>query len=222
MTIRIIIADDHGIMREGLAAMLGRQADLQIVAQACDGLELVRLARELNPDLVITDLSMPGLNGIEAVGRLRADAPDIKVLCLSVHQEKRLAAAVMDAGASGYLLKDCAFEELLRAVRSVLANQTYISPRIAGALVQHYRERPPRGHSAFTELTGREREVVQLIAEGYTTKAIAERLHLSAKTIGTHREHIMEKLRLNGTAQLTRYAIREGLADLEIAPQSQQ
>lgn len=216
MTTRIVLADDHRIMREGLAAMLRQEPDLEIVGEAGDGAEVVRLCRELRPDLVITDISMPGLNGIEAIRRVLEDAPAVRALCLSVHDEKRLVAAVMDAGASGYLLKDCAFEELLRAVRTVLSRQVYISPGIAGVLMQDYRDRRAgvRGN-AFSELTSREREVVQLIAEGYSTKEIADRLHVSAKTIGTHREHIMTKLGVTGTAELTRYAIREGLACLD-------
>ncbi len=216
MSIRIILADDHRIMREGLAAMLREEPDFEIVAHAGDGSELVRLSRELQPDIVITDVSMPALNGIEAIRRILDDAPRVKLLCLSVHDERPLVAAVMDAGAAGYLLKDCAFEELLRAVRTVLANQVYISPGIAGVLVQDYRDRGAGAQkSAFSELTAREREVVQLIAEGHSTKEIAGRLHLSAKTVGTHREHIMAKLGVSGTAELTRYAIREGLASLD-------
>jgi DNA-binding NarL/FixJ family response regulator len=216
MTTRIIIADDHRIMREGLASMLRSEPELDVIAQAGDGAEVVRLARELQPDMVITDISMPGLNGIEAMRGILEEAPGVKILCLSVHDEKRLVSAVMDAGAAGYLLKDCAFEELLRAVRAVISNKVYISPGVAGVLMQDYRDRRGAAHtSAFSELTAREREVVQLIAEGNSTRAIAERLHLSAKTVATHRERIMVKLRVNGTAQLTRYAIREGLASLD-------
>jgi DNA-binding NarL/FixJ family response regulator len=217
MTVRIVLADDHRILREGIAALLRQTADFEVVAEAGDGLELVRLVRELQPDLVITDLSMPGLNGIEAISRITEHSPRTRTLCLSVHNEKRLVAAVMDAGASGYLLKDCAFEELLRAARSVMASQVYISPGVAGVLMQDFRERRSGvdRRSAFSVLTSREREVVQLIAEGHSTKAIADRLHVSAKTIGTHREHIMSKLQVTGTAELTRYAIREGIADLD-------
>lgn len=218
MTARIVLADDHRILREGVAALLRQTPGFEVVAEASDGAELVRLARELQPDVVVTDLSMPGLNGIEAISRIVENSPRTRTLCLSVHDEKRLVAAVMDAGASGYLLKDCAFEELLRAVRAVLANQVYISPAVAGALVEDLRERRSgldRRSNAFSVLTSREREVVQLIAEGHSTKAIADRLHVSAKTIGTHREHILSKLKAGGTADLTRYAIREGLAGLE-------
>lgn len=216
MGIRFVLADDHRIMREGLAAMLRQEQDFEIAGQADDGAQLVRLARKLQPDIVITDISMPGLNGIEAIRRILEDTPGVKVLCLSVHCEKPLVTAVMDAGAAGYLLKDCMYEELVRAVRAILAQQVYISPGVAGVLMQAYRERQGAGHSsAFSALTGRELEVVQLIAEGHSTKAIAERMHVSAKTVGTHREHILQKLRLNGTADLTRYAIQEGIVSVE-------
>lgn len=216
MSLSIVLADDHRIMREGLAAMLRQEADFDIVGQADDGAALVRLVRKLQPDVVITDVSMPGLNGIEAIRRIMEEAPGVRVLCLSVHTEKRLVTAVMDAGAAGYVLKDCLYEELIRAVRAVVAQQVYISPGIAGVLMQAYRERQATSQkSAFSQLTGRELEVVQLIAEGYSTKAIAERMHVSAKTVGTHREHILQKLQLNGTADLTRYAIQEGIVSVE-------
>lgn len=216
MSLSIVLADDHRIMREGLAAMLRQEADFDIVGQADDGAALVRLVRKLQPDVVITDVSMPGLNGIEAIRRIMEEAPGVRVLCLSVHTEKRLVTAVMDAGAAGYVLKDCLYEELIRAVRAVVAQQVYISPGIAGVLMQAYRERQATSQkSAFSQLTGRELEVVQLIAEGYSTKAIAERMHVSAKTVGTHREHILQKLHLNGTADLTRYAIQEGIVSVE-------
>lgn len=216
MSLSIVLADDHRIMREGLAAMLRQEADFDIVGQADDGAALVRLVRKLQPDVVITDVSMPGLNGIEAIRRIMEEAPGVRVLCLSVHTEKRLVTAVMDAGAVGYVLKDCLYEELIRAVRAVVAQQVYISPGIAGVLMQAYRERQGTDQkSAFSQLTGRELEVVQLIAEGYSTKAIAERMHVSAKTVGTHREHILQKLHLNGTADLTRYAIQEGIVSVE-------
>ncbi|MCE2899098.1 MAG: response regulator transcription factor [Betaproteobacteria bacterium] len=217
MPVRILLADDHRIVREGVAALLRREPDLEIVGEAADGFDAVRLARELKPDIVITDISMPGLNGIDAIRRILADVPGVRTLCLSVHDETRLVGAVMDAGASGYLLKECAYEELLLAVRALLANRVYISPSIAGVLMKDYRERRSGGAAATnSELTTREREVLQLIAEGLSTKQIADRLHVSVKTVGTHREHILAKLKLTGTAELTRYAIREGLSGLDV------
>jgi DNA-binding NarL/FixJ family response regulator len=216
MSIRLLLAEDHRIVREGLAALLLREPDMDLVGEAADGTELLKLARELRPDLVITDLSMPGLNGMEAMRRILAEVANVKILCLSVHDEKQLVAAVIDAGAAGYLLKDCAFAELVRAVRAAVAGQVYLSPAIAGIVVEGYRaKRADAVESAFSQLTAKEREIVQLLAEGHSTKEIAARLSVSSKTVGTHREHIMGKLQLHSIAQLTRYAIREGLTSLD-------
>ncbi|MFT5137724.1 MAG: DNA-binding NarL/FixJ family response regulator [Arenicella sp.] len=216
MKIRVILADDHQIIREGLASLLENQADMQIIEQASDGLQAVRLSLELSPDLVIMDLTMPGMNGIEATHRITSELPQTKVLCLSAHSDTGFVSDVIDAGASGYLLKDCAFEELVNAIRIVIGNQCYLSPEIAGTLVEAYKaQRSDSDSSAFSMLTQREREVVQLLAEGQTTKEIAQRLQRSVKTIATHREHLMTKLNLDSLAALTKYAIREGLTTVE-------
>ena len=217
MTIRVVLADDHLIVREGLSALLRREPDFELVGQAEDGLSAVKLARTLQPDVVITDLSMPGLNGIEAIRRIHKDDPQIKLLCLSVHDETALVLAVIDAGATGYVLKDASFEELVRAIRQVMTNRIYVSSALVGIFVEKYRTRenePPAG-AATSPLTAREREVVQLFSEGYSSNEIAQRLHVSAKTGATHREHILGKLRIQSIAELTRYAIREGLTSLD-------
>lgn len=216
MQTRILLADDHRVMREGLASLLESQADMEVVQHASDGLQAVNLSRELNPHVVVMDLAMPGMNGIEATRRITNELPQAKVLCLSAHNDVRFVSAVLDAGASGYLLKDCAFEELVNAIHTVIGNQFYLSPGIAGTLVEDYKTRRPESEpSAFSKMTEREREVVQLLAEGYSTKEIATRLHLSVKTIGTHREHIMSKLNVQSLAAVTKYAIREGLTSVE-------
>ena len=158
MGIRLLLADDHRIVREGIAALLAREPDVELVGQANDGVEVLKLARELHPDLLITDLSMPRLNGMEAMRRILTEAPNVRILCLAVHDEEQLVAAVIDAGASGYLLKDCAFEELVRAVRAVMAGQVYLSPAIAGIVVEGYRaKRANAGESAFSQLGRRGR-----------------------------------------------------------------
>jgi len=216
MSTRILLADDHQIFREGLASLLERQQDMDVIQQASDGLQAVSFSRDLKPDVVVMDLTMPGMNGIEATRLIAKEVPGVKVLCLSVHGDTQFISAVLDAGASGYLLKDCAFEELVTAIHTVMGNQIYLSPGIAGTLVDDYKARRPESvPSAFSQLTEREREIVQLLAEGQSTKEIAERLCLSVKTVGTHREHLMAKLHVHSLAQLTKYAIREGLTSVE-------
>jgi len=216
MSTRILLADDHQIFREGLASLLDRQPEMEVIQQASDGLQAVSFTRDLNPDVVVMDLTMPGMNGIEATRLIANEVPEVKVLCLSVHGDTQFISAVLDAGASGYLLKDCAFEELVTAIHTVMGNQIYLSPGIAGTLVDDYKARRPESvPSAFSQLTEREREIVQLLAEGQSTKEIAERLCLSVKTVGTHREHLMAKLHVHSLAQLTKYAIREGLTSVE-------
>jgi DNA-binding NarL/FixJ family response regulator len=216
MSIRVMLADDHRIVRDGLRALLEKEADFLIVGQAEDGLSAVRLVRELQPDVLITDLSMPGLNGIEAVRRIHANHPSVRIVCLSVHDERRIVLEVIEAGASGYVLKGCSFEELARSIRMVMADQIYLSHELVGIFVEQYRRRDhAAAQSPRSPLTSREREIVQLFSEGHSTNDIAERLHLSSKTVATHREHIFDKLQLASVAELTRYAIREGLSTLD-------
>ena len=216
MTIRVVLADDHQIVCEGLAALLGRKPDLQVVEQVHSGPEAVSIARELHPDVIVMDLTMPGLNGIEATRQIGHGVPGTRVLCLSVHVDKRLVCAMLDAGASGYVVKDCAFEELVIAIRTVAAGQVYLSPAVASLVLEEYRAGRTAGQvSGLYRLTDREREIVQLLAEGHSTKDIAARLHVSLKTVATHREHVMAKLQLRSIAELTKYAIREGLTALE-------
>ena len=216
MTIRIVLADDHRIMRDGLAALLKREPGFELVGEAYDGQGAIQLARELLPDVLVTDLAMPGMNGFEAIRRVRAEAPTVQVLCLSVHDEDRMVLAGIDAGAAGYVLKDSSFEDLAQAIRKVMARQIYLSPSLVGVFVEGYRTRGAAvAGSAFSQLTAREREIVQLFSEGHSTGQIAELLHLSAKTVATHRENVLHKLHIESIAELTRYAIREGLSSLE-------
>ncbi len=214
MSIRIVLADDHTMFLSGLRSLLEKEPDLEVVAQVKDGREAVRVAHEKRPDLIVMDVSMPGMNGIEATREITTTLPRIKVLCLSMHSEEQFIAAVLEGGASGYLLKECALDELLTAIRTVMANQIFLSPTITTTVVQSYRaQRALTQSSPFSLLTPREREVLQLIAEGHSTKDIAARLHLSVKTIDTHRQRIMDRLNIRSVSGLTKYAIRHGLTN---------
>jgi DNA-binding NarL/FixJ family response regulator len=216
LQIRVALADDQRILRDGLCALLAREADMQVVGTACDGLDSLRLVRETQPDVLVTDLSMPGLNGLEAIRRLQAEQPGVRTLCLSVHDDSRMVLAVLQAGASGYVLKDSSSEELAMAIRKVMARQVYLSPALVGVVVEAMRKPASAADApAGPPLTPREREMVQLLSEGYSTQDIADRLHLSVKTVATHREHVMHKLQLGSVADLTRYALREGLTQLD-------
>ena len=217
MSIRVLLADDHDILRQGLRSLLKDEPDIEVVGNAADGSEAVRAASRLLPDVVIMDIAMPGMNGIEATRQIVAKCPGVKIVALSAHSDGKLVAGIFKAGASGYLLKRYAFEELVSAIRTVtLEKQTYLSPEIAGVLVEDYVHRLSiGGRLAFSTLTGREREVLQLIAEGQSTKQVAARLHVTTQAVSNHRRQIMRKLGVDSTAALTKYAIREGLTSLD-------
>ena len=212
MSVRIVLADDHAIVLDGLHAVLEGELGLEVIGKVSDGRQAVRLSREQLPDIVVMDLTMPDMNGVEATRLITAERPTVKVLCLSMHADRGFVMAALDAGAAGYVLKDGAKKELLDAIRTVMMGQIYLSPAIAGMVVD-----AARSHSAgddvprLTRLSAREREVLELIAQGESTKAIAQRLNLSVKTVGTHRRNILGKLKLESIAALTKFAIREGL-----------
>jgi DNA-binding NarL/FixJ family response regulator len=216
MGLKIIIADDHKIMREGLRTLLEKHADFQIIAESGDGRTTVRTADDLKPDLVVMDTIMPDLNGIEATRQIIARNPKIKIIALSMYSDKQFVMQMLHAGASGYILKDCAFKELVYAIESVVDGYIYLSPKINTILLKEQVFEPKDiSSSVFTLLSAREREVLQLIAEGKSTKEIAEALFVSIKTIETHRQQIMNKLNIHSIAGLTKYAIREGLTSAE-------
>ena len=212
--IKILLVDDHRIMRDGLSALLKNEPDIEVVAEADNGRDAVEMARDLNPTVVVMDMTMPGLNGVEATRQILKLNDSIKVLVLSMHADKRFVIGALSAGASGYMLKDCAFEELVRAIRTVM-NRTYLSPGIADIVVESCRSNQPASDQAPSALTPREREVLQLVTEGASVKKIASILHVSIKTIETHRQHIMNKLNTRSVADLTKYAIREGMTSLD-------
>jgi two-component system response regulator NreC len=216
MSIKIILADDHAVLRHGLSKSFENEKDIEVVAQAKDGRTTIELAKELSPNVVIMDIGMPDLNGIEATRQLTKECPKIKVIGLSMHSSKNFIIEMFKAGASGYLLKDCEFDELVNAIRIVVDNKTYISPAISDVVVENYmRQYPDAKESVFSILSKREREVLQLLTEGKPTKQIARRLHISAKTVEVHRLNLMSKLKIDSIAQLTKYAIQEGLTQPE-------
>lgn len=216
MSIRIILAEDQTIMREGLRSLIEKYPDMEVVAEADTGRSTVALAQKLMPDVVVMDITMPDLNGIEATRQIVSECRGVKIVALSVHSERQFVQGMFEAGASGYLLKDCAALDLAAAIRAVAQDQTYLSPKIAGIVVEGYvRHLSKTQPAGFSRLTGREREVLQLLAEGKSRKEIADMLYLSPRTVETHRRQIMDKLNLRTNAELTKFAIREGLTPLE-------
>src|SRR4051812_30872715 len=212
----ILLVDDHQILRQGLKALLNDQPDFR-VTEADTGRAAVGKAAELSPDVVVMDLAMPGLNGIDATRQINDMNPAIKVIALSAHSDKRMITEALRAGASGYVPKDAAFEELANAIRQVLAGKVYISPKIAVAVREALTESVNNGDLSHVRgrLTSREREVLQLLAEGKSTKEVAAVLHVGVKTVETHRRQMMEKLQMYSLAELTKYAIREGITSVE-------
>jgi DNA-binding NarL/FixJ family response regulator len=215
-TIRIMLADDHRIVRSGLRGLLDAEPSLEVVAEAEDGRTAVQLSHDLAPDVILMDISMRDMNGIEATRHIVSRSPQSKVIILSMHSGQKFVAEVFKAGASGYLLKDCDFSEILSAIRAVVSGQTFLCPQIATVLRNDYLQRIFKAEaSGSASLSPREREVLQLMTEGKSTKEIAYGLNLSVKTVEVHRQKIMDKLDIHTIAELTKYAIREGLTPLE-------
>ncbi|HBH60800.1 MAG TPA: DNA-binding response regulator [Nitrospiraceae bacterium] len=215
MKTRILLVDDHKILRDGICSLVKGYDNMEVVGEAADGRTAIRLVQELEPDVVIMDISMPDMNGIDATRRIIADYPHVKVIALSMHYDKQFVSEIFKAGASGYLMKDSAFDELEHAVRIVMEGKTYINPQIASLVVESLVNQTTRSsHKAFSLLTEREREVLQLISEGKSTKQIATDLQVSSKTVESHRRQVMGKLNIRNVAELTKYAIREGLTSI--------
>jgi len=214
MSVNILLADDHQMMREGLVALLEREPGLKVVGQASDGRAAVRLARELNPHVVVMDVSMADLNGIDATRQILEENREVKVIALSMHAHRHFVRGMLQAGAAAYLLKHSASQELIKAIQLVMAGRVYLSPEVAGVLVEDIKA-PAADTSVFAVLTPREREVLQLFAEGKSPRQIAEALHLGLKTVEGYRRQILEKLGFHSFAELVKYAVREGLTSLD-------
>jgi len=216
MKIRVLLADDHALLRQGLRALLEQESDIEVVAEVGDGRTVVRQSRELRPDVVVMDLGMPGLNGIEATRRIRQENTEVRIVGLSMHTSQRMVLEMLRAGADGYVAKLSAFEEVVRAVRAVIRGERYLGPLATSAVVERAVSSTGAEESpAFSLLTSREREVLQAIAEGRNTKEIGGTLGISPRTVEVHRKHVMEKLDLHNVAELTRFALREGLITLD-------
>lgn len=213
---RILLVDDHAMVREGLRVLIEREPDMHVLGDAVDGHDAIAQALDLSPSIVVMDISLPCLNGVEATRRIVEALPGVKVISLSMNADRRYVRAMFEAGASGYLLKNAASDELLRAIRAVAQNRTYVSSGIASVVVEGFLRGGPSGQRlAPPDLSAREREVLQLLAEGKTSKEIAAILNVAASTVETHRRQIMDKLGLRSVAALTKYAIRNGLTSLE-------
>jgi two-component system response regulator NreC len=211
--IRVLVCDDHALFREGVKTILGAQPDIEVVGEAGDGKEAVELALRLQPDVVLMDISMPVLRGFEAVRRIRKARPGIKVLILTVYDDEDLVARCLDAGASGYVLKDSPPMQLVYAIQTVHRGEQYMSPRVLTGVVRQYISQPASFKSGYDLLSDREREIFVLLAEGHSLKDVATQLTLSVKTVDAHKYNLMRKLDLHDRAELIRYAIRKRLVD---------
>jgi DNA-binding NarL/FixJ family response regulator len=215
MKISILLADDHKILREGIRSLLEKEPDFEVIGETDNGRTAIELACDLKPDVVIMDIGMPDMNGVEATKEILSLVPGIRVLALSVYSDKRFVVEMLNAGATGYIVKDCAFDEMLAAVRSVASNQRYIAPKLLENIIEDYmKNKFINGIKKKDLLTPRETEVLSLIAQGKNTKEISFALNISMKTIDTHRQNIMDKLNIHNIVDLTKYAIRTGLISL--------
>ncbi len=214
MRCKVLLADDHIILRQGLKAMIEQQSQMHVVAEASDGQQAVELTRIHLPDVAIMDIHMPNLNGMEATQRITAMGLPTCVIALSMYPKKRFVVEMLKAGARGYILKDCAFDELILAIEHVMRGKIYLSKEISEVVINDYVTTLDGKHSLLDSLTSREREIIQRLAEGQSSKEIAEQLHLSPKTVDVHRHRIMHKLKLSNLADLVKFAISEGLTSM--------
>lgn len=216
MDVSILLVDDHAIIRQGLATLIDQQIDMKVAGHAASGRQAIKMAMELKPDIVVMDVSMPDLNGMDATQHILKQVPETKIIALSIHSHRRYIVGMLRAGASGYLIKDCVFDELLTAINMVLKNHIYLSDKIRDLVLKDYILNIKINDSLKScPLTEREKIVIQMIAEGATTREIASRLDLSISTVETHRRHILDKLNVSSVAELTKYAISEGLTSME-------
>jgi two-component system, NarL family, response regulator NreC len=215
MATRVIIADDHQLFREGLVNLITSAPDIEVIAEAKDGKEATEKAQKLKPDVVLIDIGMPVMNGIEATRIIKKENPKIKVIAVSMHSDRQFVKGVLEAGADGYLLKNCTYRQLIEAVQSVISGKKYLSDDITEMVIQGYLDPEDVQSEGQNDLSERELEVLKLYAEGKSTREIGEKLFISVKTVGTHKQHIFEKLDLKSNADMVKYAIKEGLIQLQ-------
>ena len=215
MAVKILLVDDHKMFRQGLCSLLEEQSGMEVVGEAEDGATAIRLARELKPDIIVMDVDMPGMNGIDAARRILPEMPNIKIVALSTYLKKAFIIEMLRVGASGYILKEQAFDELLLAFKTIMSGETYLSSKVASVIVDDYVQSQNGKHTFKLSLTEREREIIKLLAEGKPSKEIALLLNVSVKTVDACRRQIMQKLNFNSFAELLKYAIRDGLASLD-------
>ena len=214
--IKVLVADDHTILRQGIKALLDNQEGIEVVGEAKDGREAIKVIEELLPDVIMMDIAMPGLNGLEATRRIKKKFPKMKVLVLTMYANEEYIFQILNAGANGYLVKETAFQDLISAIKAVYRGESFMSPSISKKVVNGYIQQARGDKKKSCEvLTHREREVLQLIAEGNSSKKIAEALFISPKTVETHRTHLMDKLNIHNRSGLIKYAIRKGMVDID-------
>jgi len=214
MSIQILITDDHQLFREGIVNLLAAAPEIKIVGQAGNGLEAIEMSRTLNPDVVIMDLSLPVINGVDATRILHQELPAIRILVLSMHADKHFIKEALEAGASGYLSKNCTYSQLIDAINTVYQGKKYLSAKITEVLIDDYLNKDEDATGIQQELTERESEILKLIAEGVSARDISTQLFISVKTVGTHKQHILDKLNLKSTVDIIKYAIKKGIISL--------
>jgi DNA-binding NarL/FixJ family response regulator len=215
MPIRVLLVDDHALMREGLRSILARERGVEVIGEAASGREAIERTHALAPDVVIMDVAMKDMNGIEATRQIHAEHRDVRIVALSSHSDRRYVTAILAAGASAYVLKANAYDDLRRAVRATMSGRSYLCADVAGPVIEAAVQTESAPASVYTLLGPREREVLQLLAEGCSSPGIAARLHLSTSTVESHRRNLMSKLGIHSVAELTKYAVREGLTQLD-------
>jgi DNA-binding NarL/FixJ family response regulator len=214
MSIKILIADDHKLFREGLITLLTESSEIEIIGQAENGKQAIEKAKKLNPDILIIDIGMPVISGIEATSILKSEMPGLKIIALTMHSEKHFVKGMLEAGAYGYLFKNCAYDELMRAIKTVYSGKKYLSDEITELVIHDYIAKPQDAGEEEPVLSEREMEILKLFAEGKSSREISETLFISVKTVGTHKQHILNKLEISSTADMVKYAIKKGIISL--------